>query len=125
MKQSSLFAFVLFDATGDLSFWKTIPALYQSDLDRPLSPEDRIIAVSRDELDTLSFCGLAGRRISGSDGGSRTGDGWLRLVNRFDYVRVSIVPYRGGTGPATRKRDSRDLRQREQLQNRHRSNIFD
>ena len=48
---------VVFGGTGDLSMRKLLPALYHSDRDGRLSPETRIIALSRGGLTDADFRG--------------------------------------------------------------------
>ncbi|MDF2706217.1 MAG: zwf [Nonomuraea muscovyensis] len=80
---------VVFGGTGDLSMRKLLPALYHSDRDGRLSPETRIIALSRGGLDDEDFRGKVDAEVRDQ---VPAGDpaGWRRFVNRLHHVTVDV-----------------------------------
>ncbi|MFG3439589.1 glucose-6-phosphate dehydrogenase [Nonomuraea sp. NPDC047897] len=80
---------VVFGGTGDLSMRKLLPALYHSDRDGRLSPETRVIALSRGGLDDEDFRG----KVDAEVGGQVPDDdpaGWRRFLNRLHHVTVDV-----------------------------------
>ncbi|MEU7835391.1 glucose-6-phosphate dehydrogenase [Nonomuraea sp. NPDC052129] len=82
---------VVFGGTGDLSMRKLLPALYHSDVEGRLSPETRIIAMSRGGLTDEDFRGKVDAEVRDqvpADLGA-----WQRFLGRLHHVSVDV----GGT----------------------------
>ncbi|SDJ76300.1 glucose-6-phosphate dehydrogenase [Nonomuraea jiangxiensis] len=80
---------VVFGGTGDLSMRKLLPALYHSDRDGRLSPETRVIALSRGGLTDADFRGKVDAevrdRVPADDPA-----GWRRFLERLHHVSVDV-----------------------------------
>ncbi|NRQ39554.1 glucose-6-phosphate dehydrogenase [Nonomuraea sp. NN258] len=80
---------VVFGGTGDLSMRKLIPALYHSDRDGRLSPETRIIAMSRGGLTDADFRGKVDAEVRDQvpvDDPAM----WQRFLGRLHHVSVDV-----------------------------------
>ncbi|OUC94004.1 glucose-6-phosphate dehydrogenase [Streptosporangium minutum] len=80
---------IVFGGTGDLSMRKLLPALYHCDRDGRLSPETRIIAMSRGGLDDADFRGKVDAEVRGSVPVDDL-DTWQRFLGRLHHVSVDI-----------------------------------
>ncbi|MEO3867827.1 glucose-6-phosphate dehydrogenase [Nonomuraea sp. B12E4] len=80
---------VVFGGTGDLSMRKLLPALYHSDRDGRLSPETRVIALSRGGLTDDDFRGKVDAEVRDR---VPAGDpaGWRRFLERLHHVSVDV-----------------------------------
>ncbi|GAA0944299.1 glucose-6-phosphate dehydrogenase [Nonomuraea longicatena] len=80
---------VVFGGTGDLSMRKLLPALYHSDRDGRLSPETRVIAMSRGGLTDADFRGKVDAevrdRVPIDDPAV-----WQRFLGRLFHVSVDV-----------------------------------
>ncbi|MFD1539540.1 glucose-6-phosphate dehydrogenase [Nonomuraea guangzhouensis] len=79
---------VVFGGTGDLSMRKLLPALYHSDVEGRLSPETRIIAMSRGGLTDEDFRGKVDAEVRDqvpADPGA-----WQRFLGRLHHVSVDV-----------------------------------
>lgn len=80
---------VVFGGTGDLSMRKLIPALYHSDRDGRLSPQTRIIAMSRGGLTDDDFRGKVDAEVRDQvpvDDPAM----WQRFLGRLHHVSVDV-----------------------------------
>ncbi|MGW0804481.1 glucose-6-phosphate dehydrogenase [Nonomuraea sp. NPDC002799] len=86
---------VVFGGTGDLSMRKLLPALYHSDRDGRLSPETRVIAMSRGGLTDADFRGKVDAEVRDQ---VPTDDPavWQRFLGRLHHVSVDV----GGADPS-------------------------
>ncbi|WP_433256467.1 glucose-6-phosphate dehydrogenase [Streptosporangium sp. CA-135522] len=80
---------IVFGGTGDLSMRKLLPALYHCDRDGRLSPETRIIAMSRGGLDDADFRGKVDAEVRDSVPVDDL-DTWQRFLGRLHHVSVDI-----------------------------------
>ncbi|MEV0595859.1 glucose-6-phosphate dehydrogenase [Nonomuraea cavernae] len=80
---------VVFGGTGDLSMRKLLPALYHCDRDGRLSPETRIIAMSRGGLTDDDFRGKVDADVRGQVPVDDPG-GWRRFLGRLHHVSVDV-----------------------------------
>nr|WP_113702893.1 glucose-6-phosphate dehydrogenase [Nonomuraea lactucae] len=85
---------VVFGGTGDLSMRKLLPALYHSDRDGRLSPETRVIALSRGGLDDADFRGKVDAEVRDQVPADDPA-GWRRFLGRLRHVSVDV----GGLDP--------------------------
>jgi glucose-6-phosphate 1-dehydrogenase len=80
---------VVFGGTGDLSMRKLLPALYHSDREGRLSPETRVIAMSRGGLTDADFRGKVDSevrdRVPVDDPAM-----WQRFLSRLHHVSVDV-----------------------------------
>ncbi|MFP5336157.1 MAG: glucose-6-phosphate dehydrogenase [Actinomycetes bacterium] len=80
---------VVFGGTGDLSMRKILPALYHRDRDGQLTPDARVVAVSRDGLDDSAYRALAdelARPHAGKDLAA-----WPRFLERLHHVTADAT----------------------------------
>lgn len=80
---------VVFGGTGDLAMRKLLPALYHCDRDGRLSPETRVIAMSRGGLDDADFRGKVDAEVRDSvpvDDPAM----WQRFLGRLHHVSVDV-----------------------------------
>ncbi|MER7132022.1 glucose-6-phosphate dehydrogenase [Streptosporangium saharense] len=80
---------IVFGGTGDLSMRKLLPALYHCDRDGRLSPETRIIAMSRGGLDDADFRGKVDAQVRGAVPVDDL-NVWERFLGRLHHVSVDI-----------------------------------
>ncbi|MEU0566773.1 glucose-6-phosphate dehydrogenase [Nonomuraea sp. NPDC005983] len=80
---------VVFGGTGDLSMRKLIPALYHSDRDGRLSPETRIIAMSRGGLTDADFRGKVDAEVRDQVPVEDPAM-WQRFLGRLHHVSVDV-----------------------------------
>ncbi|MEW9550306.1 glucose-6-phosphate dehydrogenase [Nonomuraea sp. NPDC050783] len=80
---------VVFGGTGDLSMRKLLPALYHSDRDGRLSPETRVIALSRGGLTDADFRGKVDAEVRGSVPVDDLSV-WERFLDRLHHVTVDV-----------------------------------
>ncbi|MER7206429.1 glucose-6-phosphate dehydrogenase [Streptosporangium sp. NPDC000239] len=80
---------IVFGGTGDLSMRKLLPALYHCDRDGRLSPETRIIAMSRGGLDDADFRGKVDAQVRGAVPIDDL-NVWERFLGRLHHVSVDI-----------------------------------
>ncbi|GAA2868350.1 glucose-6-phosphate dehydrogenase [Streptosporangium fragile] len=85
---------IVFGGTGDLSMRKLLPALYHADRDGLLSPETRIIAMSRGGLADADFRGKVDAEVRDSVPVDDPGV-WRRFLDRLHHVTIDI----GGQDP--------------------------
>ncbi|MFI6318396.1 glucose-6-phosphate dehydrogenase [Nonomuraea sp. NPDC050556] len=80
---------VVFGGTGDLSMRKLIPALYHADRDGRLSPETRVIAMSRGGLTDADFRGKVDAEVRAQvpvDDPAM----WQRFLGRLHHVSLDV-----------------------------------
>ncbi|MEV4834468.1 glucose-6-phosphate dehydrogenase [Nonomuraea sp. NPDC049486] len=80
---------VVFGGTGDLSMRKLLPALYHSDRDGRLSPETRVIALSRGGLTDADFRGKVDAQVRDQvpvDDHAM----WQRFLGRLHHLTVDV-----------------------------------
>ncbi|GAA3548275.1 glucose-6-phosphate dehydrogenase [Nonomuraea rosea] len=97
---------VVFGGTGDLSMRKLIPALYHSDRDGRLSPETRVIAMSRGGLTDADFRGKVDAEVRDQVPIDDPAV-WQRFLGRLHHVSVDVGDHgkdadRSGWGALTR-----------------------
>ncbi|MEU1721494.1 glucose-6-phosphate dehydrogenase [Nonomuraea sp. NPDC005692] len=80
---------VVFGGTGDLSMRKLIPALYHSDRDGRLSPETRVIAMSRGGLTDADFRGKVDAEVRDQVPVDDPAV-WQRFLGRLHHVSVDV-----------------------------------
>ena len=81
------FDLVIFGGTGDLATRKLLPALYHRDRDGQLSPDSRIIAVSRGEMSREAFLELVQSALRKYlKEGEYAPETWERFAARLAYV---------------------------------------
>ncbi|MFI7688339.1 glucose-6-phosphate dehydrogenase [Nonomuraea sp. NPDC049655] len=80
---------VVFGGTGDLSMRKLIPALYHSDRDGRLSPETRVIAMSRGGLTDADFRGKVDAEVRDQVPVDDPAV-WQRFLGRLNHVSVDV-----------------------------------
>ncbi|MGW0481995.1 glucose-6-phosphate dehydrogenase [Nonomuraea sp. NPDC003214] len=80
---------VVFGGTGDLSTRKLLPALYHSDRDGRLSPETRIIALSRGGLTDADFRGKVDAEVRDQVPADDDA-GWQRFLGRLHHLTVDV-----------------------------------
>ncbi|MEU8248376.1 glucose-6-phosphate dehydrogenase [Nonomuraea sp. NPDC048916] len=80
---------VVFGGTGDLSMRKLLPALYHCDRDGRLSPETRVIAMSRGGLTDDDFRGKVDAEVRDQVPVGDP-DGWQRFLGRLHHVSVDV-----------------------------------
>jgi glucose-6-phosphate 1-dehydrogenase len=80
---------VVFGGTGDLSMRKLIPALYHSDKDGRLSPETRVIAMSRGGLTDADFRGKVDAEVRDQIPVDDLAL-WQRFLGRLHHVSVDV-----------------------------------
>jgi len=81
---------VVFGGTGDLSMRKLLPALYHSDRDGRLSPETRIIALSRGGLTDADFRGKVDSQVRAQvpvDDPAL----WQRFLGRLHHLTIDVT----------------------------------
>ncbi|MCB1049213.1 MAG: glucose-6-phosphate dehydrogenase [Acidobacteria bacterium] len=83
------FDLIIFGGTGDLSMRKLLPALFNRDRDQQFSPDSRIVAVSRAELDPDAFLKQVLDSLK-EHNAYQKGDAevWKRFAKRLLYVRL-------------------------------------
>ncbi|WP_246147750.1 glucose-6-phosphate dehydrogenase, partial [Nonomuraea turkmeniaca] len=89
---------VVFGGTGDLSMRKLLPALYHSDREGRLSPETRVIAMSRGGLTDADFRGKVDAEVRDGSESRRVRDevpagdaaAWERFLARLHHVSVDV-----------------------------------
>jgi glucose-6-phosphate 1-dehydrogenase len=83
---------VLFGAAGDLSRRKLLPALMHLDYSELLSPDLRILALSREDISTDQFMAGQEQTLKAYLGEQRWSEGlWQRFCQRVDYVSVQFT----------------------------------
>ncbi|MFG1944223.1 glucose-6-phosphate dehydrogenase [Nonomuraea sp. NPDC048826] len=80
---------VVFGGTGDLSMRKLLPALYHSDRDGRLSPETRIIALSRGGLTDADFRGKVDAQVRDQVPVDDHAI-WQRFLGRLRHLTVDV-----------------------------------
>jgi len=80
---------VVFGGTGDLSMRKLIPALYHTDRDGRLSPETRVIAMSRGGLTDADFRGKVDAEVR-DQVPLDDPELWRRFLGRLHHVSVDV-----------------------------------
>jgi glucose-6-phosphate 1-dehydrogenase len=84
---------IVFGGTGDLAMRKLLPALYHRDRDGQLTPESRIIALSREPFDNDGYrAAVAGQ--AGGHAGAEPG-AWDRFLHRLFHVTVDATSAEG------------------------------
>lgn len=95
------FDIVIFGGTGDLARRKLLPALYHRDLDGQLSPDSRIIGVSRRELSDDEFAGFVRESLEQHlKEGEFQAETWERFATRLHYRGLDVETPDGWTGLA-------------------------
>lgn len=88
------FDLVIFGGSGDLALRKLIPALYRRDRDGQLSPDSRIIAVGRSDLDRSQYLASASQALEASLGpGELDPEHMARFAARLDYLHVDALDH--------------------------------
>ena len=82
------FDIVVFGATGDLALRKLVPALFHRWCDGQISDDSRIIAASRDPMESAAYREMAATHINGAGGQSDRSGKWAAFVERLTYVAV-------------------------------------
>lgn len=94
MQEKPLFNFVLFGATGDLAMRKIIPAMFSAHLDGKLDPAGRIVCVSNQQLNQLTYLDWlqeqAGTHVSEGIGGTNA-QAWQTFLGRITYVMLDAT----------------------------------
>jgi glucose-6-phosphate 1-dehydrogenase len=88
--------FIVFGGTGDLAMRKLLPALYHRDVEGQLTPESRIIALSRDPLDDKDYRATVDVQAKGHAGPEPSG--WERFLDRLWHVTVDAGSDEGWEG---------------------------
>ena len=89
------FDLVLFGGTGDLAMRKLLPALYRRFSDGQLSPEGRIVAVARTELDRDAYIGRAEAACKQSFGKDFDASRWADFARLLNYVALDATQAAG------------------------------
>ncbi len=85
------FDLVLFGGTGDLTWRKLLPALFQAFRHGSLPREGRILGVGRDSMDDEEYRSLIRARFDSVDLSKRpTGDEFQRFAALLHYVRMDL-----------------------------------
>jgi glucose-6-phosphate 1-dehydrogenase len=85
------FDLVLFGGTGDLTWRKLMPALFQAYRHGKLPPEGRILAVARDERSDDEYRAFIKERFSDVDPGKRPSDDeFARFAQMLHYRRMDL-----------------------------------
>src|SRR5690606_33365300 len=85
------FDLVFFGGTGDLTWRKLMPALFQSWRHGKLPPDGRILAVARDDRDDDSYRQWLRERLQAADSAKRpTEDEFARFAALIHYLRMDL-----------------------------------
>jgi glucose-6-phosphate 1-dehydrogenase len=85
------FDLVLFGGTGDLTWRKLMPALFQAYRHGKLPPEGRILAVARDERSDDEYRAFIKERFSDVDPGKRPSDDeFAQFAQMLHYRRMDL-----------------------------------
>jgi glucose-6-phosphate 1-dehydrogenase len=83
------FDLVIFGGTGDLAMRKLLPALYHRDRDGQITPESRIIAASRGELERDAYLALVEQALrSNLAAGEFDEKTWRTFASRIHYAQA-------------------------------------
>ena len=85
------FDLVLFGGTGDLTWRKLMPALFQAWRHGKLPADGRILAVARDERDDASYRDWLHERLQAAESAKRPSDEeYTRFAQRVHYLRMDL-----------------------------------
>ena len=85
------FDLVFFGGTGDLTWRKLMPALFQAFRHGKLPPGGRILAVARDDHDDESYRRWLRERVPEVEGAKRpTEDEYARFAGLLHYLRMDL-----------------------------------
>jgi glucose-6-phosphate 1-dehydrogenase len=85
------FDLVFFGGTGDLTWRKLMPSLFQAWRHGKLPANGRILAVARDERDDDSYCGWLQERLQAADSAKRpTEDEFAQFSALIHYLRMDL-----------------------------------
>ena len=87
---SSKIDLVLFGARGDLSRRKLFPALFQLDKADLLTPNTRIAAIARQDLESSEFVDQMGETLQANLGDDWCDTVWSRFKERIQYIRIEF-----------------------------------
>src|SRR5210317_2122248 len=83
------FDLVIFGGTGDLAMRKLLPALYHRDRDGQITPDSRIIAASRGELERDAYLALVEEALrSNLAAGEFDETTWHTFASRIHYAQA-------------------------------------
>ena len=83
--------FTIFGGTGDLTFRKLLPALYNLQAQHTLEEDFSIVIIGRREYDHDSYCAEAAGWIKQFARLPYRDDEFLRFANRIHYVRMDFT----------------------------------
>jgi len=86
------FDYVVFGGTGDLALRKLLPALFHRDRDGQLTPDSRIVGVSRAALERDGYVGRIEDGLRQHLGeGDFDAETWARFRDRLDHVQLDAA----------------------------------
>ncbi|MEO0972724.1 MAG: glucose-6-phosphate dehydrogenase [Pseudomonadota bacterium] len=86
------FDLVIFGGTGDLAMRKLLPSLYHRDVDHQITPDSRIIAVSRREMSHDAFIDMVREALHKFlPAGDFDAGVWQRFSARLSYHAVDVM----------------------------------
>jgi glucose-6-phosphate 1-dehydrogenase len=81
---------ILFGASGDLSFRKILPALYELERSNLLHRDTKIIACDRQQISHAEYIDLIKGKTRQLSNIEINDDVWIKFVNRVQYCSIEL-----------------------------------